>query len=61
MPFLSWEDDVHGQWIHTSDFLADNTEAPKIQLADELERIDWGEFFANDRPWPESPEYPLNR
>lgn len=61
MSFLSWEDSAHGQWIHTSDFLADNTEAPKIQMADELERIDWGEFFANDRPWPESPEYPLDR
>jgi len=44
-----------GLWIHTSDFLATYTDAPKIHLSDELDRIDWAEFFASNRPWPEPP------
>jgi hypothetical protein len=44
-----------GLWIHTSDFLATYTDAPKIRLSNELDRIDWAEFFASNRPWPEPP------
>ena len=55
--FNDWENTTQGQWIHTSDFLVNNTEVPKIQLSNEIKRIDWGEFFSNDQPRPESQGY----
>jgi len=56
--FNDWENLTQGQWIHTSDFLVNNTEVPKIQLSNKIERIDWGEFFSNDQLRPEIQGYP---
>lgn len=47
-----------GQWIHTSEFVAEHTEAAKVNLSEELDRIDWAEFFASGRPVPEQPGAP---
>lgn len=50
-----------GLWIHTGDFLATYTDAPKIRLSDEFNRIDWAEFFASERPWPKPPQQTANQ
>jgi len=47
-----------GQWIHTSDFLVEHADVPKLNIRDEIERIDWAEFFVNSKPWPEQPGIP---
>lgn len=52
LSFADWETSL-GQWIHTSNFLANNTAAPEINLSDELDRIAWDEFFASERMLPE--------
>lgn len=47
-----------GQWIHTSDFIVEHAGIPKLHFSDEIERINWAEFFASDKPWPEQPGIP---
>jgi len=47
-----------GQWIHTSDFIVEHAGIPKLHFSDEIERINWAEFFAGDKPWPEQPGIP---
>jgi len=45
----------NGQWIHTSDQLAENTLTPSLSLSEELDRIEWSQFLSSTSPWPEHP------
>lgn len=47
-----------GQWIHTSDFMAeevDNPPTPKLHIDELLYDIDFAELLHGESPWPDGP------
>jgi hypothetical protein len=51
-------DGGNGQLIHSSDFVAEeDPHTPKINISDEIERINWDNLLASPSPWPESPPF----